>query len=296
MTNKHVVRYSIMLFLCVSLSCLTAKAYAESEIKILTSFYPMYILTENVVKGVSGVSTSLMLPPTQGCPHEYMLTVGDMKKLFNADVFIVNGMGLERFTGKTVRKINERIRVITASQNIAPLYIGHNANPHTWVSPLNAANMVEHIALALGRIYPDKSTGFMKNAKEYAGNLRSSFYNLKQKMSAIKNRQVFAYNNVFDYLFRDLGLHVVGVVEKHHGEKPSAGELRKIIRLITKERVKVVVCSPGSSKKIIGILAEETNIKSFSIEPLASGRSLEPEQYTRVMEQNINLLTKTLGR
>jgi len=296
MVNKRIVKYIFMLFVCVSLSCLVAEARAEGEIEILSSFYPIYILTESLVKGVAGVRTSLMLPSTQGCPHEYMLTVGDMKKLSRADVFVVNGMGLERFTGKTVKKINERIHVITASQSVVPLYVDHNVNPHTWVSPLNAADMVEYVASVLGRIYPDKSIKFMKNAKEYAGRLRSSFYNLKQKISPIRNRQVFAYDNVFDYLFRDLGLNVVGVVEKHHGERASAGELRGIIRLIMKKRVKTVIYNPGSPRKVIDILVEETNIKAINIEPLASGESLQPEQYLRVMEQNIKLLSKALGR
>jgi len=296
MVNKRIVKYIFILFICASLLCLVTEGYAKSEIRILSSFYPIYILTGSVVKGAPGVRTSLMLPSTQGCPHEYTLTVGDMKKLSRSDVFIVNGMGLERFTREAVKRINERIHVITASQNIAPLYIDHNVNPHTWVSPLNAANMVEHIALALGRIYPDRAVKFMKNAKEYAKRLRSSFYNLKQKISTVKNRQVFAYNNVFDYLFRDLGLHVVGVVEKHHGESPSAGELRRIIRLIMKKRVKTVIYSPGSPQKIIDILAEETNIKGFNIKPLANGENLQSEEYLRVMEKNIKLLSKALGR
>lgn len=73
------------------------KANSEDKIKIVTSFYPIYIETLNVTKGIDGVVVENMTKPQTGCLHDYQMTPADMKKLENADVFIANGAGMESF-------------------------------------------------------------------------------------------------------------------------------------------------------------------------------------------------------
>ena len=67
---------------------------ADGKLKIITSFYPMYITALNVADGVDGVEIVNMTKPQTGCLHDYQLTTEDMKLLATGNVMIVNGGGM----------------------------------------------------------------------------------------------------------------------------------------------------------------------------------------------------------
>ena len=70
---------------------------ADDILTVVTSFYPMYIATLNIVDGVEGVRLENLSEPQTGCLHDFQLTPEDMKLLSTADVFVINGGGIESF-------------------------------------------------------------------------------------------------------------------------------------------------------------------------------------------------------
>lgn len=66
-------------------------AEENTDLTIVTSFYPMYVATLNVVDGVEGIQLKNLSEPQTGCLHDFQLTTADMKLLSTADVLIVNG-------------------------------------------------------------------------------------------------------------------------------------------------------------------------------------------------------------
>ncbi len=92
----------------------------EEEMMIVTSFYPMYILTANLVKDVPGVSVVNLTENQTGCLHDYQLTTQDMRKLVNADLLIMNGGGMESFIESVVSSYPD-LEIIDASQGIEML-------------------------------------------------------------------------------------------------------------------------------------------------------------------------------
>ena len=65
------------------------KKEATEQLRVVTSFYPMYVAAENVIGDVEGVTLENLSEPQTGCLHDYQLTAADMKLLSKADVFIV---------------------------------------------------------------------------------------------------------------------------------------------------------------------------------------------------------------
>ena len=72
------------------------KSKSSKELTIVTSFYPVYISAMNVTDGAD-VDLENLTEPSTGCLHDYTLTPKDMKLLSTADVFLVNGGGIESF-------------------------------------------------------------------------------------------------------------------------------------------------------------------------------------------------------
>ena len=120
------------------------KANSEDKIKIVTSFYPIYIETLNVTKGIDGVVVENMTKPQTGCLHDYQMTPADMKKLENADVFIANGAGMESFLQDVIDN-QKNLKVVEAAKGIELLADEHGENPHVWVSVSNCMTQVQRI-------------------------------------------------------------------------------------------------------------------------------------------------------
>jgi len=100
MKKKLIAILGIMLIIVIGTAFVTAatrkEARDEEKLTIVTSFYPMYILAKNLTQGTNVDVVNLTEYKT-GCLHDYQLTTSDMKKLENADIFIMNGGGMESF-------------------------------------------------------------------------------------------------------------------------------------------------------------------------------------------------------
>lgn len=95
-----------------------AVGVAQPKIRILATTFPVFLFTQNVVQGASGVLVESMLPPSMGCPHDYVLTPSDMEKISRATILVVNGLGLEEFLGAPVLRANPKVVLVDSSLGI----------------------------------------------------------------------------------------------------------------------------------------------------------------------------------
>lgn len=119
------------MFLCIIIVCtLSVMAYERvtdktanvksDQFTVVTSFYPMYIAALNVTDGVDGVKLENLSEPQTGCLHDFQLTPEDMKLLSTADVFIINGGGIESFMSDVASAYPE-LDVVEACENVSLL-------------------------------------------------------------------------------------------------------------------------------------------------------------------------------
>ena len=92
-------------------------AEGTGDVVVAASFYPMYIAAWNVTGDVPGVTVENMAQPSAGCLHDYQLTPSDLILLSGADIFVVNGGGIENFL-EDVAEQYPSLEIVTASQGI----------------------------------------------------------------------------------------------------------------------------------------------------------------------------------
>ena len=97
----------------------------KSNNLIVTSLYPIYVFTLNIVDGVEGVELKCMAEQNTGCLHDYTLTAGDAKLLSDCSVFVVNGAGMEGFL-EDVESLSEDARIIDSSEGVALICAHHD--------------------------------------------------------------------------------------------------------------------------------------------------------------------------
>ena len=120
--------------LCVTLCALSLTGCAPREPEpdgflIVASIYPVYITLLNLTDGVSGVEAQLMAETSTGCLHDYTLLPGDMKKLEKADLFVINGAGMEGFLDRVVADI-PGLHTLDASADIPLLSAADDHEDH----------------------------------------------------------------------------------------------------------------------------------------------------------------------
>lgn len=268
-------------------------------LRVLASFLPMYLFTVNVVGDTPGVTVDLMLPASLGCPHDYALTPGDMRKIASADLFIANGLGMEEFLGAPVRKANPGIRVVETAAAVPPVReeeAGHGGvNPHAWVSPKSAILQVRAIERALSGASPADAPRFRANADAYARRLAALSAEYEAASRGFRRRDIATFHDVFDYLARDYGLRVVGVVETVPGQEPSAGEVRKLARVFREKGVPALFVGPDSPLRVAEMVAREAGVPVRLLDPVATG-STAPAAYEEAMRRNLATLSEALSR
>ncbi|HEX3019669.1 MAG TPA: metal ABC transporter substrate-binding protein [Chitinispirillaceae bacterium] len=296
---KKVIRKLLIFF--VSASGLYG-ADAEKRV-ILCSFYPMYILTQNVAADIPGVVVENMIKPHTGCLHDYQLSPQDMKKLSSAWALIVNGGGMEIFLDKAMKQF-PGLKIIWATDGIELIHTeqdlsgsGHNHdeqfNPHVWVSVSGAMAQVRNISAGLSAIDSVNSVKYQANAEKYLSSLELLKKKMHNGLANIKDRNIITFHEAFPYFAREFNLNIMAVIEREAGSEPNARELAEIIRLIKEKNVKAIFIEPQYPPKTAQIISLETGRKLYTLDPVVTGPP-DPNAYITIMEANLKVLQEAL--
>ena len=271
---------------------LALPARADEPLRVVTSFYPVYVAALNVTAGVPGVEVHNLTSPHIGCLHDYQLTAGDVRQLADADLLLANGAGMEKFLGK-VKEQSPSLSVVEASEGI-PLMDG---NPHVWVSFEGASRQVDNIAEALALAAPEKADAFRANAATYKAALAALNEKTKSALAPYAGTPIVTFHEAFPYFARDYRLDLVGVIAREPGTEPSARELADTIGLVRERKVKALFAEPQFPDKSAQVISRETGVKVHELDPVVTGPS-EPSEargaFLRAMEKNLGVLQEAL--
>lgn len=262
------------------------------KVKIITSFYPIYIETLNITKGIDGVVVENMTKPQTGCLHDYQMTPADMKKLETANIFIANGAGMESFLEDIIEH-QQQLQIIDSSKNIALLEDEHGVNPHVWVSVSNYIIQVETIAEELSRLDPEHKNQYQQNAQDYIAKLKNLRQAMHEKIDKLPNKKIVTFHEAFPYFAKEFNLDIVGVIEREPGTIPSPHELTSIIDQVNSLEAKALFAEPQYSSSAAKTIANETKAKVYILDPTVTGEN-DLDAYIKAMQQNTLTLEEAL--
>ena len=229
-------------FIMLLLALLVLPGLALCE-TVVTSFYPIWIMTLNLTSGLEDhVTVRNLAAPTVGCLHDYQLQPADMKALAAADAFLINGAGMEAFLPEIARSLPE-LPVIEASDGIELLENGSaveileteeegETNSHIWLDPLRAVRMAENLAAGLIRVLPGDETAITANLDDYRARLEALDTQLQQGLKDLPRKDIVTFHEAFPYFAAAYGLNVVAVVNKEPGEVLTPAQLGELVREI----------------------------------------------------------------
>ena len=289
---------------------------ADDMLTVVTSFYPMYIATLNIVDGVDGVRLENLSEPQTGCLHDFQLTPGDMKLLSTADVFVINGGGIESFMSD-VAKAYPKLDVVEACEDVALLSEDddetdgahdhdHDAdtesdsdhdhdhdhgdeNAHAWMSVPRYRTMVQTIASRLAEKDAKHADEYYANAKAYDAKLAV----LEEKIDSLKSltggQNIIIFHEAYEYVADDFSMNACYLLDLDEERSVSAGEVKQVIGAIKDDGVSVILAEELYGKSMGDTVSRETDVHMVYIDPLNRGE-YDKDSYLDGMERNIELI------
>lgn len=261
---------------------------SDGKIRILTSFYPIYIMTLNITNGVNNVEVSNMADKLNGCIHDYTLTTTDLKKFETANIFIENGAGLESFTDKIVNSYKD-LKVIYAAQNVTNfIYSDDNeSNSHIWLSIENYKNEVQTIASKLSEIDEANSGLYNANANQYIEKLNE--LQSKFKQLDLSNKKAICLDESLEYLLKENNIDETLIETDHDQASISAELIKETISKMNSEEIKSIFIDKNDSDKLAKALQNETGAKIYVLNSGMNGEK-NLNSYIDLMNQNYEIL------
>jgi len=291
--HRMIQRALLLGVLCVAQAGFAVGSDAK-PLKVLASFYPMYVMTLNVVGDTPNVIVECMTEPITGCLHDYQLTPANLKTLAASDVFIANGAGMETFIEKAIKQA-PHLKIIEASKGIK---LAFDENPHVWVSVSGAIQQTENIAKGLAAADPVHAAAYKMNAASYVARLDALRQKMHSVLDGLKNRDIITFHEAFPYFASEFNLKIAGVIEREPGSEPSAGELAKTIQTVRKNKVKALFAEPQYPAKSAEVIQRETGVPVSTLDPAVTGPrkpAKARDSYISTMENNLKVLKKALA-
>jgi len=235
-----------------------------------------------------------MTKPQTGCLHDYSFTPDDLKTLERAQVFVINGAGMESFMNKIIKQ-QPQLKIVDASRGIPFLKNKNDGepNPHLWVSISNAILQVKNIADQLAKYDPNNAAGYRKNADNYIARLKAERQKMHKVIDKLKNRDIITFHEAFPYFAKEFNLNIVDVIEREPGSQPSARELKETIDIVKRDKIKMLFAEPQYPAKAAQTIAGETGAKVYILDPAVIGE-FKPDAYIKIMDNNLKVLQEAL--
>ena len=297
--NKYVFVLVMLVVITVVSGLLTNIYVKESSSKqeeqtltVVTSFYPMYIAALNVIGDTDGVHLQNLSEPQTGCLHDFQLTPEDMKLLSKADVFIINGGGIESFL-KDVAKSYPDLTIIEASEGIDLLEDEGEENAHAWMSVATYEEQVNHIAEGLAAADEKHASDYQKHADAYTVKLDALKERQQKVAEKIKGQSVILFHEAYDYVADDYGLDVAYVLDLDEERQVSAGEVADVLAAVRDDHVKYILAEELYGKSMGDTVEKETDAKVIYLDALNRG-DYDADSYIKGMSANIDLIEQYL--
>src|SRR4051812_33667903 len=286
--------------------------------KVLAFFPPLYSLAAQVAGDDAQVQSLL----TAKGPHDYEFQPADARKLRRADLFLINGLGLDDDVGKRLAGAagNPKLKTVEVGESVPEADLlaagahehaehGHDHKHehgahdlHVWLGIPEAVHMVAAIRDALAEADPAHKDGYAKRADALTGRLLSLQAEGKDRLrNKTQKARLLTQHDAMRYFARSFGAEVVAAVELP-GQEPNAQRLRELVKLCQDHDVRLIAVEPQyPSNTAARVVLEELRGKNVDavfvvLDPLetADPAGLTPDFYERTMRANLDNLAGAL--
>ena len=282
----------------VALSMLvaTSPVRAADRINVVASFSIIADFVRNV--GGDRVRVTTLVGP-DGDAHVYAPTPADAKRVAEAKLVFVNGLGFEGWLSRLLKSAGGKGVVLTATSGIAPLKRGSQADPHAWQSVANARIYVTNIRDALAAASPADAEAFKANASAYLAELDALDREVREAIAKVpeSRRKVISTHDAFGYFAAAYGVQFIAPLGVSTESEASARDVARIITQIRTAKIPAVFLENVTDPRLMGRIAAETGARlgGTLYSDSLTGEKGDSPTYIAMVRHNIKALTSALS-
>lgn len=278
-------------------AALSAPALAESEkVPVVASFS----IIGDLVKEVGGdrVAVSTLVGP-DGDAHVYQPTPADGRRIAQAKIIFVNGLGFEGWIDRLIAAAKSKGTIVTLGKGVAARPGEEGTDPHAWQDVANAKIYVTEIRDALAAADPAGAESYKANAAAYLAKLDALDAEIVKALEAIpqERRRVVSTHDAFGYFTARYGVTFIAPQGVSTEAEASARDIARIIDSVKQNKVGAVFLENISDPRLAKRIAAETGARVggtlYSDALSAPGEG--GANYIDMMRHNVRELTKALA-
>jgi iron/zinc/copper transport system substrate-binding protein len=270
----------------------------DGNLSVVTSFSILADLAAQVTGNRAQVE---YLVPIGEEPHEYETVPSDFQKVSDADVFYVNGFGLEEWLERLVQNIGD-VPIVAVSDGVTPLPISgkKGEDPHAWLDVENVITYVENIRDDLIERDPEGAAEYEANADSYIAELKELHDWIQAEVDSINEakRTIVISENAFKYFGEQYGFNTVGIWELNSHEEGTPRQIASVVDIIKERNIPVVFVETTVDKRYMETVARDAGVE-IAGEVYTDAVGLEgsgAETYIKMMEHNVKTFVEGLKR
>jgi zinc/manganese transport system substrate-binding protein len=293
---RQAVRHLWLIFLVLLTA---APACAQDRLQDRLNVVASFSIIGDFVSNVGGerVHVTTLVGP-DGDVHVYTPAPADAKKIADAKLLVINGLGLEGWLPRLLQASGSKAPIITATKGIAPLKLGSDADPHAWQSVVNAKIYVANIRDALIAADPADAGAFRANADRYLAKLDGLDREVRDTTAQIppSHRKVISTHDAFGYFAAAYGIEFIAPLGVSTESEASARDIADIITQVKASKIPAVFLENISDPRLMRRISAETGarIGGTLYSDSLTGEKGEAPTYIELVRHNIKALTGAL--
>jgi zinc/manganese transport system substrate-binding protein len=279
-------------------------AAAQDKLKVVATFSILGDLVKNV--GGDRVDVTMLVGPNADA-HVYSPSPADARKLADAKVVVMNGLGFEGWIERLIKASGSKAPLVVASKSVKPRRTdgghghghSHGSDPHAWQSVGNVKIYVTNIRDALVAADPPGKAAYEANAAAYQARLDALEKEVRDALTKIpaERRRIITTHDAFGYFQLAYGVTFIAPQGVSTESAPSAKDVARIITQIKRQKIPAVFLENVSDPRLLKQIADETGAKiggTLYSDALTDEKGPAPT-YIDMIRHNIRTLSEALS-
>lgn len=201
-------------------------------------------------------------------PHDFAASPKQAATLVEADLVVVNGLGLEEGLDDLLTAVEgDGANLVRIGPDVNPISLagGTDPDPHVWMDPVRMADAVVLIAAELDAAVPDATAEERQIRQANADAYRAALLAAHQRMEEILRdipaaaRTLVTNHDALGYFAERFGFEVIGVVIPGGSTlaEPSAADLAAVVRTIEEAGVPAIFAETIEPTTLADAIAAE---------------------------------------
>jgi len=278
-----------------------------TQLQVAATIKPIHSLVSGVMSGVA--TPGLVIQGTVS-PHSFSMRPSSARMLENADVVFLVGEAVETSVVQSIVTLAPDARVVelAAAEGMVlrrrreggSFERGHDhAQPdagqagggqdgtgfdmHVWLDPVNASVMVRTIADALGEADPSNAATYHANAERLQVELRHLSEEVAATLAPVQGQAFLVFHDAYQHFEARFGLFAAGSAVVSADRSPGVRRIRELRAKVRELGVTCVMFEPQFDPRIVHVIAQGTDARVGSVDPLGSSIDSGPEFYPKLL-------------